>query len=60
MGAICVDFQQALEQETRKAVVKKEEGGLVEQKVFREEPPFPKSEGLSGQLDLHSKPLFRY
>ena len=40
-------------------MVKKEEGSLVEQKVFPEEPPVPKSEGLSGQLDLHSNPLFR-
>ena len=49
-----VDFLQALQQETRKVVVKKEEAPLV----LPDEPAAHKIEGALCQLDLHPKPLF--
>ena len=54
LGPKCVDFRQALQQETRKVVVKKEETTVV----LPHEPAAHKIEGALCQLDLHPNPLF--
>lgn len=53
LGLICVNFRQALQQETRKVVVKKEEARVV----LPHAPAVHKTEGVYCQLDLHPIPL---